>query len=964
MKMRHWLLTTLLLVVALVITACGGTAATPTTAPAPTTAASEPTAETVAPTEETAVEPTAETGGEPMGGGMGEMLGLPAVDPLSVEGDIAIAGSSTVYPLTVAVVERFQEEGYAGNPTIDSVGTGGGFEAFCVTAETDVANASRPINAEEAAACEESGRPAIEFRVGTDALAVVVNPENPVTDVTLEQLAQIYSGEVTNWNEIDPAAGDLPIALYSPGTDSGTFDYFVEAVFEEDSEPILSAPSIQFSEDDNVLVQGVEGDVGGIGYFGYAYYTENADALKILSVDGVEPTAETAESNEYPLSRPLFIYSAASVLDEKPQVEAFITYYLSYVNEVITEVGYFPASDEALTEAADHLLNRTAVSMEMETEEGGEMAEGMYGLAVVDPLSVEGDIAIAGSSTVYPLTVAVVEQFQEEGYAGNPTIDSVGTGGGFEAFCVNAETDIANASRPINAEEAAACEESGRPAIEFRVGTDALAVVVNPENPVSEVTLEQLAQIYSGEVTNWNEIDPAAGDLPIALYSPGTDSGTFDYFVEVIFEEDSAPILAAPGIQFSEDDNVLVQGVEGDVGGIGYFGYAYYSENAGALKILTIEGVEATAETAESNEYPLSRPLFIYSAESVIDEKPQVEAFISYYLQNVNTIITEVGYFPASEEALQEAADNLTNRTAVAVEAEEEAPAEGVALDAIDPLSVEGDISIAGSSTVYPLTVAVVERFQEEGYAGNPTIDSVGTGGGFEAFCVTAETDIANASRPINEEEAAACEESGRPAIEFRVGTDALAVVLNPENPVTDLTLEQLAQIYSGEVTNWNEIDPAAGDLPIALYSPGTDSGTFDYFVEVIFEEDSAPILAAPGIQFSEDDNVLVQGVEGDVGGIGYFGYAYYSENAGALKIVSIEGVEPTAETAESNEYPLSRPLFIYSAAEVLAEKPQVAAFISYYLQVVNEVITEVGYFPASDAALAEAAQAWVDAQP
>ncbi len=648
MKMRHWLLTTLLLVVALVITACGGAAATPTAAPAPTVV--------TAPTEgtDTPVEPTAETGSGDMGGGMGEMLGLPAVDPLAVEGDIIVAGSSTVYPLTVAMAERFQEEGYAGEITIDSIGSGGGFEAFCVNAETDVANASRPINEEELAACEANGRPAIEFRVGTDALAVVVNPDNPVSEISLAQLAQIYSGEITNWNEVDPAAGDLPIALYSPGTDSGTFDYFVEAVFDDDNTGILAAPGIQFSEDDNVLVQGVEGDIGGIGYFGYAYYSENADALKILTIEGVEATAETAESNEYPLSRPLFIYSSATVLDEKPQVESFIAYYLSYVNEEITEVGYFPASDATLQTAAGNLINRTPATI-MAEEGGEEMVEGASGLTVVDPLAVEGDIIVAGSSTVYPLTVAVAEQFQEEGYTGEITIDSIGSGGGFEAFCVNAETDVANASRPINEEELAACEANGRPAIEFRVGTDALAVVVNPDNPVNEVSLEQLADIYTGAITNWNEIDPAAGDLPIALYSPGTDSGTFDYFVEAVLEDDNTGILAAPGIQFSEDDNVLVQGVEGDVGGIGYFGYAYYIENADALKILTIEGVEATAETAEDGSYPLARPLFIYSAAEVMAEKPQVASFISYYLQSVNDVITEVGYFPASEEALNQA---------------------------------------------------------------------------------------------------------------------------------------------------------------------------------------------------------------------------------------------------------------------------------------------------------------------
>jgi phosphate transport system substrate-binding protein len=280
-----------------------------------------------------------------------------------------------------------------------------------------------------------------------------------------------------------------------------------------------------------------------------------------------------------------------------------------------------------------------------------------------------------------------------------------------------------------------------------------------------------------------------------------------------------------------------------------------------------------------------------------------------------------------------------------------------VPLPDVDPFLTEGDVVTAGSSTVFPLTTRMAEAFEEAGYVDTITVDSIGTGAGFERFCVNAESDIANASRPIKQEEADQCAalEPARTALEFRVGTDALAVVVNPTlECVSDLTIEQLAQVYSAAVTNWNEINPDCGDVPIALFSPGTDSGTFDYFVEAVLEDDSAPLLAA-NPQLSEDDNVLVQGVEGAPGGIGYFGYAYYTANAAGLKILNIEGVEPNATTAESNEYPLSRPLFIYSAAEIVAEKAQVADYINFYLTHVDEEIEGVGYFPASNAALSVA---------
>ncbi|MEW6092482.1 MAG: PstS family phosphate ABC transporter substrate-binding protein [Chloroflexota bacterium] len=275
------------------------------------------------------------------------------------------------------------------------------------------------------------------------------------------------------------------------------------------------------------------------------------------------------------------------------------------------------------------------------------------------------------------------------------------------------------------------------------------------------------------------------------------------------------------------------------------------------------------------------------------------------------------------------------------------------------PESVSGDIVTAGSSTVFPLSERMKQRFEEEGFTGVITIDSIGSGGGFERFCVNGETDISNASRAIKDSEVESCRSIGREPIEFRVGTDALSVVVSQANDfVTDVTLEELALIFS-TAELWSDVRPEWPAEPIQRFIPGTDSGTFDYFVEEIFDEDEAPILAASNTQMSEDDNVLVQGVQGSPYAIGFFGFAYYQENADTLKVLSLNGVAPTAETAESGEYPISRPLFIYSDATIMLEKPQVAAFIFFYLTHVNDEILDVGYFPASQAALDEALAAW-----
>ncbi len=295
---------------------------------------------------------------------------LPPVDPAAYQGSIITAGSSTVYPLTERMAERFQEEGFPGQITVDSIGSGAGFERFCVAGETDISNASRPIKPSEVENCRKIGREPLAFRVGTDALAVVVSLENDFVDgLTLDELAQIFSTAET-WKDVRPEWPDEPIQRFSPGTDSGTFDFFVEHIFNKDETLLLNASNLNLSEDDNVLVQGVAGSPYGIGYFGFAYYQHNQDKVRAVPIEGVAPTAETAENGTYPLARPLFIYSAPSVMQAKPQVAAFINFYLTYVNEEIQDVGYFPASVEALNQAKAQWLK--AMGMEVPQAPGVE----------------------------------------------------------------------------------------------------------------------------------------------------------------------------------------------------------------------------------------------------------------------------------------------------------------------------------------------------------------------------------------------------------------------------------------------------------------------------------------------------------------------------------------------------------------------------------------------------------------
>jgi phosphate transport system substrate-binding protein len=300
--------------------------------------------------------------------------GIPVVDPLDVDPavDVLIAGSSTVFPLSTAVLSQWIDEG-GPEYTIDSIGSGGGLERFCVEGASDIANASRSIDEEEVAACTETwGSEPIEVRVGSDALSLVISPGNYFAqELTIEEIATAFSltDAGATWADVNPEFPAHPIQLFSPGADSGTFDYFFEVVwpdlYEADEDPpILSSIAEIVGEDDNLTVQGVSGDgctegdlttTCAVGYFGYAYYQENADILETVDVDGVEPSAESVDDGSYPISRPLFMYTSASVIEAKPQVAEFMAYYLNHVNDLIGEVGYFPAPDESLQEAADNI---------------------------------------------------------------------------------------------------------------------------------------------------------------------------------------------------------------------------------------------------------------------------------------------------------------------------------------------------------------------------------------------------------------------------------------------------------------------------------------------------------------------------------------------------------------------------------------------------------------------------------
>jgi len=272
-------------------------------------------------------------------------------------GTIQIDGSSTVAPLSEAAAELFQAENPDVRVVVGTSGTGGGFEKFCA-GETDISDASRPIEEDEVAVCEENGISYEEITVANDGLAVVVNPENPIECITVEQLNQIWApdSKVKNFSEVDPSFPDQEMKLFGPGTDSGTFDYFTDAINGEEG---AIRTDYQPSEDDNFIVQGVQSDPGGMGFFGLSYVEQNPDAVKAVAVDGgdgcVMPSTETVLDGTYqPLGRPLFIYPSTDTV-AKPEGLAFLNFYIENSDAIAEQALYVPLSPEQKTEAVQKI---------------------------------------------------------------------------------------------------------------------------------------------------------------------------------------------------------------------------------------------------------------------------------------------------------------------------------------------------------------------------------------------------------------------------------------------------------------------------------------------------------------------------------------------------------------------------------------------------------------------------------
>jgi len=296
-------------------------------------------------------------------------------------GELAIEGSSTVQPITQAVAEAYKQENPDVRTSVGGAGTGDGFEVFC-KGETQISDASRPIEAEEQDACKQNGVDYIEVAVAFDGITFVVNNQGNdwAQDITSEELKKTWEpgSKVSAWNQVrsDWPGNPLgPPELFGPGSESGTFDYFAETIADPDAEEPALRTNYQASENDNQLVQGVAGNPNALGFFGYSYYENNQDTLRALALDDVDPTTETIQSGEYPLSRPLFFYVSSQALEENKAVEPFVDFYLGDLDKFVEQAQYVTLPSSLEQASTQHWEDRTTGTVFDENGEpkGGDL---------------------------------------------------------------------------------------------------------------------------------------------------------------------------------------------------------------------------------------------------------------------------------------------------------------------------------------------------------------------------------------------------------------------------------------------------------------------------------------------------------------------------------------------------------------------------------------------------------------
>jgi len=547
---------------------------------------------------------------------------LPQFYPLDIEGDMIVDSNYSTSSLIKRVYRRFTVEGYEDTVQVNEIGMEKAIRFYCRDHTIDITQIDRPMTSQELASCVTNGRLPAAFPIISDPIAVVVNANNDfLEDVSMEELAQIFRAE--RWSDVNEEWPDELIIRLLPELNSGITRRFAQVVLEQDASAIADLRNTTLYEDPLIIDQNIERNLYSIGFMSYAYYNNSPDFMNVLTIDGEPPLYlpldeyESAEVNEnYPLQVTQRLYADMNQLPVKENVQAFVNFAIAQTQAEGMQWGYNPLPTELWDQSKRRFVQATT----------------------------QNNIVVAGSVAVAPWVDMGYQQFREEGYTTNLVLRRESSAAGISSFCEeDSNVDIAMTNRLIQADEADLCAENGREPFGIRIGSDMVAVVINRSNTfVKNVTLNQLGEIFTAE--RWSDVDEEWPDEPIQRFVPGTDSGTFSLFAGRVLRGDSEALEGAPNTTFDNDEDVLIDGIVGDVFSLGFMAYDDYAKRSNDLSLMAINSVRPDAAIEENKPYLLESPLNLYIDPADLQKNLQLTAFIAFQLRNSDTYLAELGY--------------------------------------------------------------------------------------------------------------------------------------------------------------------------------------------------------------------------------------------------------------------------------------------------------------------------------
>jgi len=557
---------------------------------------------------------------------------LPTVYPLNIVGNMTLDSNYSVSLLIENIYKRFVKEGYQDSIQVNKIGMAKAVQLYCENDAVDITQTDRPMTRQEMALCVANGRLPSAFPIVTDAIAVVVHPDNDwVDDVSSEELAQLFRAE--RWSDVNEEWPDDRIIRFIPELESGITSMFARTVLEQDVSVLASLSNTTLHEDVLKIDMDMSRNSNSIGFLSYAYYLDNRDYLKLLSIDGGLPLYlpveeyEPAEINEdYPLRFTQRLYADMNLLQVQDNVQAFINFAISHAQAEGLSAGYFPLGADLWDASKAKFLQGT----------------------------IQNNLVAAGSAAVAPWVEMGYQQFKAKGYTTNLVVQREGSAAGITSFCEeDSKVDIAMASRIIRSEEAEICEDNGRQPFGIRIGSDMVAVAINRSNTfVKDVSLNQLGELFTAE--RWSDVDPDWPDEPIQRFIPGASSGAISLFSTRVLKGDTEALETASNTTLDDDEDILIDGIMSNVYSLGFMTYADYAKRSNDLSLMAINSVRPDAAIEEDKPYLLESPLNLYIDPISLQQNPQLTAFIAFQLENSDEYLAELGYVALNSRVKEE----------------------------------------------------------------------------------------------------------------------------------------------------------------------------------------------------------------------------------------------------------------------------------------------------------------------